>query len=285
VVGLRKFFLSIIFAAVLLLVAAASLARAPDDTVVVYSAPTLAGVSDDLAELYPGRVDVRVMGSVLAANLIKAGRIPDLFLTVDAELKQGLGYRTEHILGFYRLLLVCDGYSTWVDALTRARFALADPNTAPIGYRSLAAMYLLAARENLDIVNEVRESLGVLFYAGDGGIVVDAAMFRAGGRFYVRDDLNGAYTLLENRLVDCMFAHAPFAAQKNLWAKHKVIELPDYANFLTDPPTKITVKLKSGDVNVTRLIAAAYSFTERGDRLLGFLDRLDYSKYLIERPG
>jgi hypothetical protein len=110
-------------------------------------------------------------------------------------------------------------------------------------------------------------------------------MFRAGGRFYVRDDLNGAYTLLENRLVDCMFAHAPFAAQKNLWAKHKVIELPDYANFLTDPPTKITVKLKSGDVNVTRFIAAAYSFTERGDRLLGLLDRLDYSKYLIERPG
>jgi molybdate/tungstate transport system substrate-binding protein len=143
---LRKFFLSIIFAAVLLLVAAASLARAPDDTAVVYSAPTLAGVSDDLAELYPGRVDVRVMGSVLAANLIKAGRIPDLFLTVDAELKQGLGYRTEHILGFYRLLLVCDGYSTWSDALTRARFALADPNTAPIGYRSLAAMYLLAAK-------------------------------------------------------------------------------------------------------------------------------------------
>jgi ABC-type molybdate transport system substrate-binding protein len=92
--GLRKFFLSIIFAAVLLLVAAASLARAPDDTAVVYSAPTLAGVSDDLAELYPGRVDVRVMGSVLAANLIKAGRIPDLFLTVDAELKQGLGYRS-----------------------------------------------------------------------------------------------------------------------------------------------------------------------------------------------
>ena len=282
---MRKFFPSIILAAVLLVVAAASLARPPDDTAVVYSAPTLAALSDDLAELYPGRVDVRVMGSVLAANLIKAGRVPDLFLTVDIELKEGLGYRSEHILGFYKLLLVCDGYSNWPEALKKARFALADPNIAPSGYRALAAIYLLAEKENLDIVDELRERLGVSFYFGDGGLVVDATMFRAGGRFYVRDDLNGAYTLLENRLADCMFAHAPFAAQKNLWAKHKVIELPDYASFLTDPPLKITVKLKSGHVNVTRFTAAAYSFTERGDRLLGFLDKLDYSKYLIERSG
>jgi hypothetical protein len=65
-----------------------------------------------------------------------------------------------------------------------------------------------------------------------------------------------------------MFAHAPFAAQKNLWQKHKVIEMPDYANFLTDPPTKITVTTQKRRWNVTRLIAAAYSFTERGDRLL-----------------
>ncbi len=282
---MRKFFPSIILAAVLLVVAAASLARPPDDTAVVYSAPALAALSNDLAELYPGRVDVRVMGSVLAANLIKAGRVPDLFLTVDTELKEGLGYRSEHLLGFYRLLLVCDRYSTWSDALKGARFALADPNIAPIGYRALAAMYLLAEKESLDIVNEVQESLGVSFHVVDGGLLVEATMFRAGGRFYVRDDLNGAYTLLENKLADCMFAYAPFAAQKNLWAKHKVIELPDYASFLTDPPHKITVKLKNGHVNVTRFIAAAYSFTERGDRLLGLLDRLDYSKYLIERLG
>jgi hypothetical protein len=45
-------------------------------------------------------------------------------------------------------------------------------------------------------------------------LLLTPTMFRAGGRFYVRDDLNGAYTLLENRLVDCMFAHAPLCGSE-----------------------------------------------------------------------
>ncbi len=278
---LGKIYISLL-AATTLLVTAVSIG-VPGDAVVVYSAPTLAVVSDDLGKLYHGRLDVRVLGSVLAANLIKSGKTPDLFLTVDWELKHGLNYRSEYIIGVYRLLLVCDDFNTWEDALRRARISLADPNLAPIGYRSLAAIYLLTERAGLDITQEIMESLNIVFHTGESGLLVDVRSFRAGGRFYTRDDLNGAYSLLQNKLVDCTFAHAPFVNQKNLWAKHNVIELPDYASFLKDPPIKITARLESGDLNILRFVAAAYSFTEKGDEILNYLGQVDFSKYQIEK--
>jgi len=284
VLWLRKFFVFTFLAAAFLAVAVASVARVPE-RLVVYSAPTLEGVSEDLAALYSGGLDVRVMGSVLAANLIKSGKVPDLFLTVDSELKHGLNYRNEYVIGVYRQLLVCNGYETWWDALKEARISLANPNIAPIGYRSLAAIYLLSEMEGLGIISEIQDRLNVSFSVEDGGLVIDARSFTASGRFYARDDLNGAYTLLQNGVVDCTFAHAPFVNQKNLWTTHNVIELPEYARFQTEPPLKITAKLIGSEVVVSRFVAAAYSFTEKGDRLLSLLDKVDYSKYQIERMG
>ena len=83
----------------------------------------------------------------------------------------------------------------------------------------------------------------MLFYEEEGGVVVYACMFSAGGRFYARDDLNGVYTLLANRVVNCTFAQPPFAAQKNSRQKHNVLKQPEYAHLVTDPPVKITAKL------------------------------------------
>ncbi|MCX8201835.1 MAG: substrate-binding domain-containing protein [Candidatus Caldarchaeum sp.] len=268
-------------AALTLLVVGASLVLVPSPrkTVLVYSAPTLAGVSDELVKLADMNVDVQVHGSVFAANLIKAGRRPDLFLSVDVELKKSLAYRAEKTIGTYGLVFVCRQGFNGLDALVTSRIGLADPNQAPIGYRALAAMYLISEREKLGLKEELERSLNIRYIVDGSSLKIVVSNISPSGRFYMRPNLDIVASLLEAGAVDCIFAHTPFVITRNLGKNYKVFELPEYARFDKTPSVEIVVELATDEIKVVKLEAIAVSFSEDGDRLLRLLDRIDVGKY------
>ncbi|MDW8084523.1 MAG: hypothetical protein RMI49_04930 [Candidatus Caldarchaeum sp.] len=251
--------------------------------VVVYSAPTLRGISDELVRLADFSVDVRVYGSVFATNLIKSGKTPDLLLSVDSELKKGLEYRDERVIGIYRLVVVCNKYFDGVEDLKTARLGIADPNLAPIGYRALAALYLLSIYEGLDVVDEVEAKLNVKYQRQGDSVFLDARTIEASGRFYMRPDLDVVSSLLEAGTVDCIFAHMPFVITRELPNDFNLVELPECCRFEKDPPIDFYVDLSTGRVRVGRFEAVALSFTENGDKLLRLIDKIDVSKYGFRR--
>ncbi|MEM2095826.1 MAG: hypothetical protein QXR20_04325 [Candidatus Caldarchaeum sp.] len=257
----------------------ASLSEQPP--AVVYSAPTLRGVSDELVGIAEMPLDVQVHGSVFAANLIKSGKVPDLFLSVDSELKEGLNYKTFKLIGVYRLVLVCAKNFQGLDSLRAARIGIADPNQAPIGYRALAAMYLISEREGLGIVQELESKLNVKFVSDSNSVRIIASEISPSGRFFMRPNLDVVGSLLESGAVDCIFAHIPFVIARNLFKDYSVMELPEYTRFDTNPPIDMSVQLKSGVVKIIRFEAVALSFSEKGDKLIRLIDRIDVSKYGI----
>ncbi|MCS7129411.1 MAG: hypothetical protein NZ919_02070 [Candidatus Caldarchaeum sp.] len=252
--------------------------------VVVFSAPTLRGISDELAEKSSKSVDVQVHGSVFAANLIRSGRVPDLFLSVDSELKAGLNYRKERLIGIYRLVLVCTKVHKGIEALKTAKIGIADPNIAPVGYRALAAIYMISEKENLGVIDEVERSLNIKYVREQpNSLRLVAANIAPSGRFYMRPNLDVVGSLLEAGTVDCIFAHSPFVIARNLDKEYNVIELPDYSRFENNPPLEIYAELSTGLFKIIRLEAIALSFSEEGDLLMQLIDEIDVSKYGIKR--
>ncbi|BAJ50749.1 conserved hypothetical protein [Candidatus Caldarchaeum subterraneum] len=251
----------------------------------VYSAPTLRRVSDILSTLTTEPLNIQVYGSVAAANLIKSGRTPDLYLTVDSELKHGLNYRKELTLGYFRLTFVCQKGINSLDAVKTVKIGLADPNQAPIGYRALAALYLLASERFPELIDELQQSLNIRYQESGDTLVMELSEISASGRFYLRPNLDGAGTLLEAGGVDCIFAHSPFIIVRNYSQTYNIIEMPPHLNFENDPPITIVAKLKGGDVVVKRFEAAAFSFSERGDNLLELLKQIDLSIAGIRAAG
>jgi molybdate/tungstate transport system substrate-binding protein len=252
--------------------------------VVVFTAPTLQGVVEEVAESYPGRLDSRVLGSVLAASLIRAGQKPDLFLTVDHELAAGLeGYRHEILLGRYRLQLVCRReVMDWRQAVATRSIGLSDPNTAPIGYRAIAAIYLIDRYEKLGIADDVMRMLNIELSQEGGMIYLDAADIRPSGRFHLRRDLSEVGALLEAGVVDCIFAHAPYVYTRKLDERFRIFEMPWYAQFLDDPPVRVVARIVGGrEIVVGRFVASAISFTEKGDLLLSKIQAMNLTKYQI----
>lgn len=254
----------------------------PQRPLVIYSAPTLAGISDELARIANTSIDVQIHGSVFAANLIKSGKTPDLFLSVDSELKSGLNYRGEKLIGVYRLLLVCAGNYDSLEALKDAKIGIADPNQAPIGYRALAAIYLISLNEGYGLVEEVERSLNIRYLDGGGPVKMLLQNISASGRFYMRSNLDFVGSLLEAGVVDCIFAHVPFVIIRKLYNRYNIIEMPDYARFEEDPPIEIVAVLRMTQVKISRFEAVALSFTEGGDRLLQMIDEIDVEKFGIK---
>lgn len=248
-------------------------------SVLVYTAPTLSAIAEELKKLSAEKIDVQVYGSVFAANLIKSGKIPDLFLSVDKELRDGLNSRSEKSLGTYSLQLVCVKQYSDLGALEKARIGVADPNQSPVGYRALAAMYLLAEREGVLETRDVEEGLNVKYVEKDGVVEILAQGASASNRFFMRQNLEAVFTLLEAGLVDCIFTYTPFTVTRNLGIRYNVIELPDYASFKNDPDIKMVAKLIYGDVRVAKLEAVALSFSEKGEELQKLIEKIDLSKH------
>ncbi|MEM4494246.1 MAG: substrate-binding domain-containing protein [Candidatus Caldarchaeum sp.] len=281
----KKFILSIATVLIALLPVTVYVSSSDRRAAVVYSAPTLRKVSNQLSILASEPLDIQVYGSVAAANLIKSGRIPDLFLTVDSELKHGLNYRKEYTLGYFRLVLVCQKGIESLDALRTVKLGLADPNQAPIGYRALAAMYLIAGDRFPELIDELQQSLNIRFQKSGDTLVMVLSEISASGRFYLRPNLDGAGTLLETGGVECIFAHSPFIIVRNYTQTYSIIEMPPSLNFEKDPPIKIVAKLKSGEIAVKRFEATALSFSEKGDKLLELLKQIDLSSAGISAAG
>lgn len=256
--------------------------------VVVFAAPTLYELAAEAARLTGGKVDVVSMGSVAAVRQVQLGRIPDALVSVDAELVQFLPrLRRVEPLGGFRLLLLCRDRVDLMD-LRRVRFGLADPNTAPIGYRAVAALYWLAVTRNSVDVVELERALSVRFErSSDGGeVVMRLESFRPSGNFLVRDDLAGAFLLLENGAVDCVFAHSPFVVSRRLEGRYAVVEMPEELTFLGDPPVRFVAVTELGAVDVRRFEAVAVSFTEAGDSYLRALTSVDAERFgLVTRDG
>lgn len=251
------------------------------ERVTVYSAPTLLGPAEEAAHLYGvGRVDIRVLGSVMGARLIQSGRLPDVFLSVDWELLKTVHPRRLLDLGSFKLQLVCrEGHS--VESLRHVRIGVANPNTAPIGYRALAALYWLSVTYNVTDVDEIEQGLNVKFIEDTvkREIKIDVRGFGAAGRFFMRDDLSGVGALLEGGMVDCIFAHSPFIVSRNYSHRFEVMDLPREIEFLDNPPIKFTAITEFGDIEVRGFRAFAASFTRSGDEYLDRLVNVNLSKY------
>ncbi|MEN3047668.1 MAG: substrate-binding domain-containing protein [Candidatus Caldarchaeales archaeon] len=283
----------LIFAVAVGLAVAAALAafashNADRGRVVVFAAPTLYELASEAARISGGRVDVVSIGSVAAVRQVQLGRVPDALVSVDAELVQFLPYfRRVEALGGFRLVLLCRDRIDLTD-LKRVRIGLADPNTAPIGYRAVAALYWLALTRNSVDVAELERALSVRFVRSADGreVVMRLDSFRPAGNFLARDDLAGAFLLLENGAVDCVFAHSPFVVSRRLEGRYAVVEMPEELTFLRDPPVRFVAVTELGAVEVRRFEAVAVSLTEAGDSYLRVLASLDAERFgLVARDG
>ncbi len=280
--------LSIMAAAIVAVAVTASLLLNPlggRGSVVVFTAPTLVGVAKSAAGLYDSDiVDVRSIGSVMGVRLIQSGSVPDVFLSVDWELLRYIQPRRVLDLGHFRLLLVCrDDYS--LNDLGHVKLGLANPNFAPIGYRSLAAIYWLGTKYELVRLDEVSRSLNVRYIhnSSDHSVWIVVRDFEASGRFMARDDLAGVAALLEGGAVDCIFAHSPFIVARGYAGRFKIIEMPDEITFLHDPPIKFVAVTESGFIKVKAFRAFAASFTTAGDNFLDKIGQMDLERYGLWR--
>jgi molybdate/tungstate transport system substrate-binding protein len=249
--------------------------------ILVYAAPTLAVLADDAAGLMGGKVDVVVMGSVAAVRQFQMGAKPDVILSVDAELVNFLSsYRKVVDLGRFELILVCRKALDLKD-IGRATIGLADPNIAPVGYRTIAALYWLSVKSNLIDLNELERSLSVKFVQDPDGksVLIDVRHVSASGRFKMREDLSVAFTMLENGSVDCVFAYTPFAVSRNLVGKYHVLRMPEEISFANDPPVRFKAITTLREIEVKGFTAVAIVFTEQGEEYVDRVLSLNLTKY------
>lgn len=251
----------------------------------MFTAPTLVGVAKDAASLYGSDlVDIRSIGSVLGVRLIQSGNVPDAYLSVDWELLKLIKPRRVFDLGHFKLVLVCrEDYS--LNDLGQVKLGVANPNLAPIGYRSLAAIYWLSTKYELVTLDEVSRGLNTryIYNSSDHSVWIDVRNFEATGRFSARDDLAGVAALLEGGAVDCIFAHSPFIVARGYTGRFKIIEMPDEIKFLQNPPLKFVALTESGPIEVKAFRAFAASFTPSGDNFLDEIERIDLEKYGLWR--
>ncbi|MER3601722.1 MAG: hypothetical protein C4339_03285 [Nitrososphaerota archaeon] len=260
----------------------ASISRARP--VVIFSAPTLARLAMDLAAKAGLPADIRRLGSLAAFRLIQQGNVPDLYFSVEVELAPWLQARKIVMLGSYELLLLCRGAHDLRD-ISHVTVALANPNTAPIGYRALAELYLLAQRGLLNI-GQVQEELGVRYSSlSNGTVLIDAANMAPSGRFVMRSNIEEAAALVEQGAAECTFAYWPFILSRGYAQGYSIISLPPELRFLQDPPVPFIVKLSSGTIRVGAERAFVASFSALGDLVLRFLPQINVSAYgLLPQP-
>jgi molybdate/tungstate transport system substrate-binding protein len=260
--------------------------RRGEEAAVIYVAPTLLKLASDAAEMLGhSGADLRVIGSVAALRLIQQGRVPDAYLTVDSELIKEIRDKQfkRLILGHFKLHLVCKDLTS-LQGLGGVRIGVADPNTAPIGYRALAALYWLSTQYGYLRLEEIEEGLSASFAKrGDGAVIIDVRGFSAHGRFAARDDLAGVASLFEAGAVDCIFAHTPFIVYKRYGERFNVMELPPEIQFAENPPVRFLALTSVGEVEIKSFVAEVVSFSPAGDRFLAALERIDTSMYGLER--
>jgi len=276
--------------------------------VVGFVAPTLMrAVSDAVAEAGLSGNGLLSIGSVEGLRRMQQGVLPDVYGSVDIELLRDverLEPRQVFILGRFGLGLVCRSPVTSPGELAERAIALADPNKAPIGYRTLALAWMLKKDDVVDLVSRF-EKLGVRYLETGRGvnITVPAVLTPTGG-VQVAANLDAAWSMVEVGAVDCTFAHRPFIVgrfsglEKTGEAAAWAVYVGNYGGrtyyvyffngvyaFLDDPPYEIYVRLTSRDGKVLQVVRVAgfeafvASFSERGSCVIDALKKMDLSRY------
>ncbi|MEM4289091.1 MAG: substrate-binding domain-containing protein [Nitrososphaerota archaeon] len=279
---MRKIAIMAIMAIIVMLgIAVASDILGGRSRVVVFSAPTLAGVAEEAAATYGAElVDIRSVGSVLGVRIIQSGNVPDVFMSVDWELLKFIKPRRILDLGRFQLKIVCRQDYSLTD-IGRVRLGVANPNTAPIGYRALAALYWLGVRYGVASAEEISRGLNItyIYDSSSRTVRIDVRGFQASGRFVARDDLAGVAALLEGGAVDCIFAHSPFIISRGYENHFKVLDVPGDIDFTQDPPVSFTAETQTGLIEVKAFRAFAASFTQSGDEFLKALEGVPLTRY------
>jgi len=270
--------------------------------VVGYVAPTLfKAVSDAVGQAGMSAGGLLSIGSVEGLRRIQQGAVPDFYASVDIELLrevERLRPRQVYVLGRFSLGLVCRVPIGSPGELNEVSLGIADPNKAPVGYRALAAVWMLKRDGYVDLLPRV-EGLGVRYVETGGGIniTVPPVLAPAGG-IQVGVHIAATWSMVEAGVVDCMFAHRPFilsvfsqleeVGKTELWHVYRGVRdgkmyhvylFTGKYSFAEDPPYEIYVVFTQGVARVVRFEAFVASFTERGDCVVDALRGMDLSRY------
>jgi len=282
-------------------------AAACSGSVIGYVAPTLVRVVKDAARGAGLSVEgIQSVGSLEGLRRIQQGSVPDVYASVDIELAADVkDARQIYSLGRFKLALACAKPIASVGDLRGVKMALADPNKAPIGYRELAAVYMLKRSGVADLTARY-EALGIRFVDTAVGfnVTVPTALFST-AEVKVAPSLDGSWSMLETGQVDCVFAHLPFilgkgvelkpvGASAELWEVYVgnysrgrlyVYVFKSPYDFFQDPPLAIYANLVDPSGRVVKAIRVVHfeafvvSFTERGDCVVEALKKMDLANY------
>lgn len=269
-----------------------------------YVAPTLVKVVKDAAAAAGlGTEGIQSVGSVEGLRRIQGGAKPDLFGSVDVELRpdaERAGALQTYSLGRFKLAFVCRA-PTALEELTSAKTVFADPNKAPIGYRELAAVWMLSRDLGVNLTAKYT-ALGVRFvYNGTLYIYIPSSLPNT-ELIDVAPNLDGSWAKFEAGAGRCMFAYVPFLIGKGLqlrpagggtmyWEPYTAeaggrtyyvyVFKPPY-DFAEDPPIKAVAVLlgpPAKTIRVGHFEAFVASYTELGNCVIESLKKMDLSKY------
>ncbi|ABL87243.1 periplasmic binding protein [Pyrobaculum islandicum DSM 4184] len=269
-----------------------------------YVAPTLVKVVKDAAAAAGlGTEGIQSVGSVEGLRRIQGGAKPDLFGSVDIELRpdaERAGALQTYSLGRFKLALVCRAPTT-LEELASAKTVFPDPNKAPIGYRELAAAWMLSRDLGVNLTAKYT-ALGVRFvYNGTLYVYIPSSLPNTEA-VDVAPNLDGSWAKFEAGAGRCMFAYVPFLLGKGLqlrpagggtsyWEPYTAeaggrtyyvyVFKPPY-DFAEDPPIKAVAVLLGPPVKTIRVghfEAFVASYTELGNCVIESLKKMDLSKY------
>ena len=287
-------------------VAATSSAKCSGD-VLGYIAPTLIKITRDAAEqagLSTGAI--QSIGSVEGLRRMQQGAVPDIYGSVDVELLpdiEKLKPRQIFVLGGFSLGVVCRKPMSSPDDLTTRTLVLTDPNKGPIGYRALAAAWMLK-KDGVVNVMTLFEKTGVKYVETPRGVnITIPTTLTPTDKVQIPPNLDAAWSMLESGAADCSFTYFPFVIGKlgrldkigetSLWTMYKgAKEGKEYYayffkgpySFVQDPPYEIYALFMQGDkvakvLRVGRFAAFVASFSEKGDCVVDALKKMDLASY------
>jgi len=272
-----------------------------------YIAPTLIKTVWDAArQASLSTVSIQSMGSVEGLRRMQQGAVPDIYGSVDVELLpdvEKLKPRQIFILGGFSLGVVCRKPLNSPGDLATRRLVLADPNKAPIGYRALAAAWMLKKDGVVDVMT-LFEKTGVKYVETPRGVnITIPTTLTPTDKVEIAANLDASWGILESGAADCTFAYFPFTMGKlgrvekigetDFWTIYKGAEegreyyayfFKGLYSFAQDPPYEIYVLFMQGDkatkvLRVGRFAAFVASFSEKGDCVVDVLKKMDLAAY------
>jgi molybdate/tungstate transport system substrate-binding protein len=269
-----------------------------------YVAPALIKIMWDASrQAGLSTVSIQSMGSVEGLRRMQQGAVPDIYGSVDVELLpdvEKLKPRQIFLLGDFGLGVVCRKPLNSPGDLATRRLVLADPNKAPIGYRALAAAWILKKDGVVDVMT-LFEKTGVKYVETPRGVnITIPTTLTPIDKVEIAANLDASWGMLESGAADCTFAYLPFTigrmgrlekiGETDLWTIYKGAKggreyyayfFKGLYSFAQDPPYEIYALFMQGGkaLRVGRFAAFVASFSEKGDCVVDALKKMDLAAY------